>query len=282
MDKQNFIIRDQLFLMIKNLDENSAGQLVKAIAAHQSGEEYRIGNPFVQAAFNTFLPQVQADSERYEKTVQERSKASRKRWDKESSAPSSDANGMQTDANAMQMGANASVCIPNGIQMDSNRNVNINNNSTSTTTVSNKSNLLTTTTTSSAVQMVVEEYNKTSFPKVNKISEQRRKAIKARLNTFSLDEIIKAIHLADESPFMHGNGDKNWQADFDWIMGVKSGGDQHLTRILEGAYSRNKTGEKARSGTSTNRFHNFEQRNTDYDAIVAERMRNGTKKIDSG
>lgn len=264
MGKENFIIRDQLFLMIKNLDENSAGQLVKAIAAYLSGEEYDIGNPFIQAAFNTFLPQIQADSDRYEKTVQERSKASKKRWDKDTSAPSS-------DANAMQMDANASVCIANGIQMDSNRNRNINNNSISTTTVSNKSNILTTTTTSSAVQMVVEEYNKTSFPKVQKLSEQRRKAIKARLKTFSPEEILKAFKMADASPFLHGNGDKNWVADFDWIMGVKSGGDQHLTRILEGHYSRDKS-ETARSGTtSTNKFINFQQRKTDYDSIVADK-----------
>jgi hypothetical protein len=173
---------------------------------------------------------------------------------------------MQTDANAMQMDANA-------IQMDSNinRNININNNSISTTTVSNKSNILTTTTTSSAVQMVVEEYNKTSFPKVNKISEQRRKAIKARLKTFSLEEILKAFRMADASSFLHGNGDKNWVADFDWIMGVKSGGDQHLTRILEGHYSRDKS-ETARSGTtSKNKFINFQQRKTDYDSIVADK-----------
>lgn len=266
MSKENFIVRDQLFLMIKNLDENSAGQLVKAIAAYLSGEQYDIGNPFIQAAFNTFLPQIQADSDRYEKTVQKRSEASKKRWDKDTSAPSS-------DANAMQMDANASVCIANGIQMDSNRNININNNSISTTTVSNKSNILTTTTTSSAVQMVVEEYNKTSFPKVQKLSEQRRKAIKARLKTFSPEEILKAFKMADASPFLHGNGDKNWVADFDWIMGVKSGGDQHLTRILEGHYSRDKA-ETARSGTtstSANKFINFQQRKTDYDSIVADK-----------
>jgi hypothetical protein len=119
--------------------------------------------------------------------------------------------------------------------------------------------------------MVVEEYNKTSFPKVNKISEQRRKAIKSRLKTFTPEEILKAFKMADASPFLHGNGDKNWVADFDWIMGVKSGGDQHLTRILEGHYSRDKA-ETARSGTtSTNKFINFQQRKTDYDSIVADK-----------
>lgn len=261
MAKDSFVVRDQLLLMIKNLDENSVGQLIKAIAAHQSGEEYIIDNPFVKAAYNTFLPQIQADSERYEKTVQERAKASKKRWQKDNSESSDYANAMQTDANGMQMDAKA-------MQMDSDKDKDIDNIS-NPSNHSKKSNLLTTTTTSSAVQKVVDEYNKTSFPKVMKLSDQRRKAVKARLNTFSLDEIIKAIHLADESPFMHGNGDKNWQADFDWIMGVKSGGDQHLTRILEGVYSRNKTGEKARSGTSPNRFHNFDQRETDYDSIVA-------------
>ena len=106
---------------------------------------------------------------------------------------------------------------------------------------------------------------------MNKISEQRRKAIKARLKTFTPEEILKAFKMADASSFLHGNGDKNWVADFDWIMGVKSGGDQHLTRILEGHYSRDKA-ETARSGTtSTNKFINFQQRKTDYDSIVADK-----------
>jgi hypothetical protein len=80
---------------------------------------------------------------------------------------------------------------------------------------------------------------------------------------------MHAFSLAESSKFLCGSNDKNWKADFDWIIGTNSGGDQHLTRILEGAYiERMKTPQRPRAGN----FVNFEQRTDDLDALVAGRM----------
>ena len=71
-----------------------------------------------------------------------------------------------------------------------------------------------------------------SLPKVTKLTENRKKAIKARLRVYSYDEIVQAFETAEQSEFLKGGNDRNWNADFDWIMT-----DRNLPRILEGKYN---------------------------------------------
>lgn len=95
---------------------------------------------------------------------------------------------------------------------------------------------------------VVDSYNSLckSFPKVTKLSERRRKAIKARLKEYSLAELEKAFALAEESEFLKGANNRNWMASFDWIIS-----DSNLPKVLEGKYanraSPNCTGGKSKS-----------------------------------
>ena len=81
---------------------------------------------------------------------------------------------------------------------------------------------------------VVDSYNSLckSFPKVTKLSERRRKAIKARLKEYSLAELEKAFALAEESEFLKGANNRNWMASFDWIIS-----DSNLPKVLEGKYA---------------------------------------------
>ncbi len=270
-ERQSFIMYDVWAKYIVRLSDDCALQLARAICSYKLGLEIDIKDPTVAVIFESVKEQMDEDYKRYLKKCETNQRNRHK--------------AMPSDKTVVDDGRRSSTVVDDGQRSGSDNDNEYDydydsDNISNSTTLTKTENLNNTST--SAVQKVVEEYNKTSFPKVQKLSDQRRKAVKARLNSFSLDEIIRGIQIAEASPFLHGNNNRNWKADFDWIMGVKSGGDQNLTRILEGAYSRDKTEEKVRSGTSTNRFHNFEQRNTDYDAIVAERMRNGTKKIDSG
>ena len=70
-----------------------------------------------------------------------------------------------------------------------------------------------------------------SLPKVLKLSDSRKKAIKARLNDFGLEEIKRAFALTEQSDFLKGTNATGWQAGFDWLM--KSA---NLTKVLEGNY----------------------------------------------
>jgi predicted phage replisome organizer len=82
-------------------------------------------------------------------------------------------------------------------------------------------------------QAIIDCYNETcvSLQKVKILSDPRKKAIKARLNTYSIEDIKLAFQKAEASDFLKGKNDRNWQANFDWIMK-----DGNLAKILEGNY----------------------------------------------
>ena len=84
------------------------------------------------------------------------------------------------------------------------------------------------------VEEVVHLYNSicNSFSKVQKVSEKRKEAIRARLKGFTLSEIKTAFENAENSDFLKGKNDRGWKADFDWMMN-----ESNLIKILEGRYS---------------------------------------------
>ena len=83
-------------------------------------------------------------------------------------------------------------------------------------------------------KQIVEDFNNTciSYPKVTALSEARKKAIKARLKTVSIEDIHKAFEMAEQSDFLKGANSRNWSANFDWIMK-----DANLAKILDGNYT---------------------------------------------
>lgn len=111
---------------------------------------------------------------------------------------------------------------------------------------------------------IADLYNQycTSFPKLKSLSETRKKAIKARLNSgYNLEDFEKLFKLAEESSFLRGKNDRNWRATFDWLIK-----DSNMAKVLDGNYS-NKPRKK---NGNNNSFLNFEQRDTDYDALVRD------------
>lgn len=80
---------------------------------------------------------------------------------------------------------------------------------------------------------IVAMYNETcvSFPKVSKISDARKKAIKARLNIYSLEDFKKLFEEAEASDFLKGKNARNWQASFDWLIK-----DANMAKVLDGNF----------------------------------------------
>ena len=93
-----------------------------------------------------------------------------------------------------------------------------------------------------------------SLPKVLKLSDSRKKAIKARLSDFGMDEIKRAFALTEQSDFLKGTNATGWQAGFDWLMKPAN-----LTKVLEGNYE-----NKHKAGKAGSMF-----RDDDYLAKVA-------------
>ena len=81
-------------------------------------------------------------------------------------------------------------------------------------------------------QGVLDAYHECcpSFPAVIKLTEARKRAIKARLKDYGLEEIKRAFSLAGQSDFLKGSS--GWQASFDWLMKPAN-----MTKVLEGNYT---------------------------------------------
>lgn len=83
-------------------------------------------------------------------------------------------------------------------------------------------------------QKIIKAYNDTcvSLPSVNKLSESRKKAIKARINSgYSIEDLIKCFEKAEKSSFLKGKNKSNWHADFDWLLK-----DANIAKVLDGKY----------------------------------------------
>ena len=89
-------------------------------------------------------------------------------------------------------------------------------------------------------QQIVDLFNSicVSFPSVRSLSEARKKAIKARLNTYTVEQFKTMFEMAEASPFLKGQNSRNWQANFDWL--IKDG---NFAKVLDGNYSDNKSGK---------------------------------------
>ena len=84
-----------------------------------------------------------------------------------------------------------------------------------------------------------------SLPAVRSLSDARKKAIKARLNSYSEDDLREAFIKAEDSDFLKGKNNRNWQANFDWIIK-----DANLAKILDGNYDNRLSDTSGKSKTA--------------------------------
>ena len=82
-------------------------------------------------------------------------------------------------------------------------------------------------------QEIINLYNDTcvSFPKVFTLSETRKKAIKKKLKTYSMEDFKKLFEMTEGSKFLKGENNWNWSANFDWLIK-----DSNMVKVLEGNY----------------------------------------------
>lgn len=83
-----------------------------------------------------------------------------------------------------------------------------------------------------------------SYPTIKAIDGSRRKAVAARWRANrSLDTFEELFRIAEASPFLKGQNDRNWSADFDWMMKPSN-----FTKILEHRYDDRSAGEYRPTG----------------------------------
>jgi predicted phage replisome organizer len=82
-------------------------------------------------------------------------------------------------------------------------------------------------------QSVVDLYHSIckSFPSVRSLSDARKKAIKARLKSYTMDDFRVVFENAEASSFLKGV-DGGWKASFDWLIK-----EANMLKVLEGNYA---------------------------------------------
>lgn len=71
-----------------------------------------------------------------------------------------------------------------------------------------------------------------SFPKCTVMSNNRKRAIKARFNSgYNLGHFKILFEKAEASSFMKGKNDRGWRATFDWMIA-----DSGMAKVLDGNY----------------------------------------------
>ena len=108
-----------------------------------------------------------------------------------------------------------------------------------------------------SAQQIVDLYHEIckSYPKVRSLSETRKKAIKARLRKYSLDDFRELFEKAEASDFLKGSNGRNWSATFDWLIN-----EQNMTKVLEGNYQNRQeenvhgTGDNQNRGSASDQY----------------------------
>ena len=92
-------------------------------------------------------------------------------------------------------------------------------------------------------QDIADLYNSicVSFPSIRSLSDARKKAIKARLKSYSVDDFKAVFQNAESSAFLKGQNSRNWIATFDWLIK-----DSNFAKVLDGNYN-----EQSRRATNS-------------------------------
>lgn len=89
-------------------------------------------------------------------------------------------------------------------------------------------------------KLVVDMFHEicTSFPKVTTLSDKRKAAIKRLMNNHKEEEIREAFKIAENTPFLKGDNNRGWKANFDWLIN-----ETNFIKVIEHNYDHNKNGD---------------------------------------
>lgn len=108
-----------------------------------------------------------------------------------------------------------------------------------------------------------------SLPRITKITDSRKRHIKARWKEVSgnIDVFKGLFEMTEKSKFLTGNNDRDWKADFDWL--IKN--NDNYTKVLEGKYSNDRAGsDKDRASPEEQKIIELVKNELSYDIQTAE------------
>ena len=287
-DKRSFLFMESWTTLFESMPSKDAGDLLKAVCAFSRGEKPNIENPLILAMFNLITKQMIENEEKYKAKCEKQAEYGRigsaKRWDntKKKDPIANDGYPINSDRGEWHKEEDKEEEEEEDREEEKDK---------KTKTVSHSSlrsecsvpetgfgdsengqpdKKIPAQREQTDYKAVVDSYNSLckSFPKVTKLSERRRKAIRARLKEYSFAELEKAFALAEESEFLKGANNRNWMASFDWIIS-----DSNLPKVLEGKYA-NRASPNGNSGKSQSMWGD--------DDFVAKVIRGETSLAEEG
>lgn len=128
-------------------------------------------------------------------------------------------------------------------------------------------------------EKIIELYNNIckSLPQVKKITDKRKRTIRARWKQYNdLSIYVEVFKKAEESDFLSGRNGKWSGCNFDWLIN-----ENNMIKVLEGNYDNKETKE-----TIKTRFHFNNQRSSKYtakdlDEIARLKYEEKLKKLNS-
>ena len=261
IEKESYMLYRGWNPLFESLPKEQLGELFYAICCYQSGNEYEIENPLIKGIFEMVLLQFRKDEEKYITNCETKSQNGKKgadsRWQKKNEEDGKNSKCHSEDVknskchvcHTEEKTEMAKMAIeeeeevedkeeeeaeekdilppyspPKGGKADSSlRSESRENVAVYTPPKTDRTDY----------QAVLDAFHKLcpSLPKVLKLSDSRKKAIKARLNDFGLEDIKRSFVLTEQSDFLKGTNANDWQAGFDWLMKPAN-----LTKVLEGNY----------------------------------------------
>lgn len=205
--KPSFLVYYDNEVIVIRLQDEEAGRLFKSLFPYGREEikpDFK-NNPALAMAFDIFSMAIDRDKEKYVKRCEKNRENIGKRWAKAGKQSNTSVyKGKQSNTNYTDM------------DMDMDRDNSIN------------------------YQQIADMYNETcvSFPRLTKLSDSRKKAIKARLKHYSVEDFQKLFIMAEESSFLKGQNDRDWSANFDWLIK-----DANMAKVLDGNYADRKSSD---------------------------------------
>ena len=265
-EKRNLLFMHSWMALFKTMPSQEAGDLIKAVCAFVQGENVDLENPLVLAMFNFIKGQIEENTEAYrakcEKQAEYGRMGSAKRWGEKEKAIEENSHPIENNSypiseNGYPIAEDSYPTSENGYPINSDRvewhkdkdkdkdnkkdkdippySPPKGGEADSSLRSESRQNIGDYTPPKperTDYQGVLDAYHECcpSFPAVIKLTETRKRAIKARLKDYGLDEIKRAFSLAGQSDFLKGSS--GWQASFDWLMKPAN-----MTKVLEGNYT---------------------------------------------
>ena len=202
-EKKSFVIYENWARLFTELDNQDAGDLIKAICKYKLGEESHIDNKTINAIFTMIKSSLDIDNERYMKKVERIKKVNESKRNRHEIVNDNETKSSRNRHEIVGVNDNVNV----NVNVNDNVNVNVQTH-------------------------IFEIYNSQSnLIPCKTLSKPRLDLINNLLTIFREDEIIKALEKANNTPWLIGKNERHWKADFDWLMDEKN-----FCRVWDGRY----------------------------------------------